>query len=323
MAGIDRTRDKISTSKVMKKTYWLALLTGLGILVSPHPARAETTAVVTGDRVNVRAQAALSGEVITQLRRGERVTVLEEINVPQAKEGEPAQWTRIALPANTPVWIHGEFVDPATKTITASRLNVRAGPGENFSVVARLDRGATVKEIRTVNQWMEIEPPQGAQAFVAANFLAKESAAPSEPAGPPAELAVTPPPPVPVPEEPPAPEDPIDPAPPLASEPAEAIADSSIPEPVIIEPEPAAEPVRRIVTREGVVRRNFSIQTPSYYALQSPETGRTMNYLHNTDPKYQLKHYVGFKVIISGEEALDRRWPNTPVLQVESIDLGF
>jgi uncharacterized protein YgiM (DUF1202 family) len=301
----------------MKTTYWLPLLSALGILVSPHLGLAENTALVTHDRVNVRAQAALTGEVITQLRRGEHVTILEEIAVPQPKEGEPAKWCRIALPSNTPVWVHSEFIDPSTKKVTASRLNVRAGPGDNFSVVARLDRGATVKEIRTVNKWIEIEPPPGAQAFVAANFLTRQ------PAQRPAEIAaVAPTTPVRAPVEPAAPEpEPAEPAPPIASEPMADAAAIPAPEPVIVQPEPELEPVRRVVTREGIVRRDFSVQTPTYYALESPDTKRTINYLHNTDPKYQLKHYVGFRVVVTGEESIDRRWPRTPVLQIESIDV--
>jgi hypothetical protein len=297
----------------MKMIHCLFLLGGLMFLLLPCSTHAEQNGLVTRDRVNVRGQASVaSGEVITQLRKGERVTVLEEISIPNPKEGEPAKWFRIGLPANTPVWVHSDFVDPSAKTITATRLNVRAGPGENFSVVARLEKGTPVKEIRTVNKWMEIEPPENAHAFVAADFISKGTeAASAQPVPPAAEPAAEPPTVAPV------------PADPILPPAAEVTTFPPAVEPIeSIEPEPAeAAPAKRLVKREGVVRRDFSLATPSYYALENPGTGRTINYLHNTRPEYKLKHYVGFKVIVSGEEALDRRWPNTPVLRVETIDL--
>ena len=58
---------------------WLAIAAG-----------AEEMAVVKKDRVNVRAQATPASEVITQLKKGETVTVLEEIAARKHKRGEPA-----------------------------------------------------------------------------------------------------------------------------------------------------------------------------------------------------------------------------------------
>lgn len=320
----------------MKTIHRLLLLAGLTLCLLPSLSGAEQTATVTRDRVNVRGQASLSGEVITQLKRGERVTVLEEITLPKPKEGEPAKWFRIALPANTPVWVSSEFVDPSSKTITATRLNVRAGPGENFSIVGRLEKGAQVKEIRVVNKWMEIEPPQQAHAFVASEFISKEGEvasteaakpAPAAPAEPAAETAVTPLPPAEPTTTAPAPgattpAAPTTPAPGATTPaPTEVTATPPVAEPAA-QPAPAEPaPAKRLVKRDGVVRRDFSLATPSYYALENPTTGRTMNYLHTLTPEFKLKHYVGFKVTVTGEEALDHRWPDTPVLRVETIDL--
>jgi uncharacterized protein YgiM (DUF1202 family) len=132
---------------------------------------AEQTALVKGDRVNVRGRPSLLGEVITQLNQGEKVIVIEEIPVATPKPGEPASWTRIALPANTPVWVFAPYIDPDTKTSMVNRLNLRGGPGENYSVLGRLERGSKVNEIRVVSNWMEIEAPAGTHAFVASNFL--------------------------------------------------------------------------------------------------------------------------------------------------------
>jgi uncharacterized protein YgiM (DUF1202 family) len=142
-------------------------------------ARGEETAVVKENNVNVRGQPSFLGETVTQLKQGEKVVVIEEISVATPKKNEPAAWAKIKMPANTPVWINTAFIDSQTKTVKSSRLNLRAGPGENHSVVGRLQRGDSVKEIRIVESWMEIETPATAYGFVAAHLLNKEPAAPA------------------------------------------------------------------------------------------------------------------------------------------------
>jgi hypothetical protein len=84
--------------------------------------------------------------------------------------------------------------------------------------------------------------------------------------------------------------------------------------------EPAAD-TRRIVSREGRVIISRSIQAPTDYALESLDTRRTINYLHSEDLGVSLKVYAGRKVIVTGEELLDKRWSWTPIIEVESIRL--
>jgi len=356
--------------------FLLALLAA-GTLGAP----AEETAIVKDKRVNVRGQATLNSEVVTQLKKDEKVTVLEEIPVAKPKKGEPASWLRIALPANTPVWVNSQFI--TNQTITVKKLNVRAGPGENFSVVARLEQGAKVKEIRTVENWMEIEAPAGASAYIASDLVIRErpatggtlatttataSPAPTapvpaatvetvkpEPAPVPAASELKPPP---KPPEPatslvvekaaaPAPEPATTTAEPMkvaAAKPAEeepkrswfgrmfnrstnktetARAEKPAPKPAA-KPEPAKVEVEalppRLVTREGVVRRNLNIQAPSDYVLENAESGQVINYLYTTSTNLPWKAIKGRTVIVTGEEALDPRWPKTPVLTIETLN---
>jgi uncharacterized protein YgiM (DUF1202 family) len=384
----------------------LALLAGFGW----STVGADAIAVVNDNRVNVRGQATLNSEVITQLKKGEKVAILEEIAVAKPKKGEPAKWYRIALPANTPVWVNAGFVKD--NTVASAKLNVRTGPGENFSVIARLEKGATVKEIRTVGDWKEIEAPANASAFVAADLLQRQEAAsdkavlaetkpaapapavasrpkqgksapkaaPSVPAtvpapapvetvkveSPPAPVTASPdvtakraPSPTPKPAEvaaapvAPAPE----PARPIVSEPiVTPVASTPPPEPEkkgffsrvfgkssktnatetakskpaakvakakaatpapVVDTEPA--PVR-VVTREGIVRRSFNVQTPSYYALESTDSGKIINYLFTTNTNLPWGALKDRTVTVTGQEAIDKRWPNTPVLTIETLN---
>ena len=33
-----------------------------------------------------------------------------------------------------------------------------------------------------------------------------------------------------------------------------------------------------------------------------------------------LKDYRGQRIVVTGEEVLDERWPNTPVIEIEKIE---
>jgi len=80
-------------------------------------------------------------------------------------------------------------------------------------------------------------------------------------------------------------------------------------------------PPKRIVQREGIVRGTFSIQAPTKYELISPDNHRTINYLHADSPDLDLSRYKGLRIIITGEEGLDERWRNTPVITIQKIQV--
>jgi uncharacterized protein YgiM (DUF1202 family) len=293
------------------------------LLVNPPES-----ALVTKDHINVRGQAGLLGETITHLRKGENVTVLEEINLSKPKKDEPAQWLRIAMPTNTPVWVSADFID--TNSMTASkRVNVRGGPGENFSVVARLDKGTAVKEIRRVDNWFEIETPASAFAFVAAEFLQRQVTTPAAP--PPSDLRLAQSTPVakPITDDPSLKPNPVAADPVPETKPALQNTDPvRTPEAPVVQspaPAPVQEPApKRVVTREGRVARSINLQTPSYFELESSDNGRVVDYLHvdrEKHPDFDLHRFLGAKIVVTGEEGIDKRWPRTPVLEIDSIEL--
>lgn len=365
------------------------------LLVTARAATEATpeTATVAEGKINVRGKPSLIGEVVTQLEQGEKVTVLERITNSTPRPGDSTNWARIKLPNNTPVWVFAPFVKDGV--VAVSRLNVRAGRGENYSVLGRIERGEPVKHIRTVAEWMEIEPPTNAYAFVDLDLLQFEgqprstpqatsppvevaqptqtpaaaevkpktvaSAAPEvtqiEPtpnaptnnttvaaavpetpkpeatpeqsaAVTPAEavtttpsLAVTPP----VSNDPP----PSQPQETRVDEPSPAITAQTSP-PATLEPLPqAAGPVevrkeplpKRIVRREGIVRATTSIQAPTWYELVNADTKKRINYLFDENMGVNLKDYRGQRVVVTGEEGIDPRWPNTPILDMQTLDV--
>jgi SH3-like domain-containing protein len=271
-------------------------------------------AVVAASNVNVRGQAKLKSEVVTRITKGQPVTVLEEIVRNSSGPDEPSAWAKITLPPGAHAWINSSFINASNQTVLPKKLNLRSGPSENYSVIGLLQRGDALKEITTKDGWTEIEPPASAYAFVAAQYLKQEppappapAPAPPEPAPTPATVAVAPtvaPPPTETPAVSPTTETPaltpaITPAP---------------PEPVVQEPPPP-----RIVDREGIVRGTTSIQAPSRFVLVSPENGRDIDYLYTTSKELDLRRYKGLRIIVTGEESLDERWGNIPVITIQRI----
>ena len=281
-------------------------------------------ATVVARNVNVRGQAKLKSEIVTQVTKGDTVTVIKEIVRNNSGPQEPSAWAKIALPPKARTWVHRMFINPTNNIVLPRRLNVRSGPGENYSVIGMLHRGDAVKELTTKGDWMQIEPPADAYAFMAAQFLEQQPPAPPspppsppEPAPTPATVAVAPevaPPPTEAPAVPPAPEPPV-----VAPEPEmpAVAAEPEAPEmPEVEEPPPP-----RIVQREGIVRGMTSIQAPSGFVLISPENGRNIDYLYTTSQELDLRRYKGLRIIVTGEESLDERWGNTPVLTIQRIQV--
>jgi uncharacterized protein YgiM (DUF1202 family) len=282
-------------------------------------------ATVVATHVNVRGQPKLNSEVVTRLDRDQIVTVLEEIVRNDSGPEEPSAWAKIQIPEGTHVWVHTDYVDTAAKTVKPRKLNLRSGPGENYSVVGLLVQGETINPVGNKGDWLEIEAPTNAYAFMAAQYLKQETtpspaATPAEPppatpatvaeapsmAAPPTDAPATPPPSTPS-------TDTNAAAPPTAtaapSEPSAA--DTAAEEP----------PKKRIVQREGVVRGTRSIQAPTPFELYNTETGRTIDWLFTPSKELDLRRYKGLRIIVTGEEGLEERWGNTPIITIERIQV--
>jgi len=335
----------------------------------------------------------VNSEVVTRLQKGAKVTFIEEVPVDKPRKDEPARWAVIKLPEGAKVWVFTGFLDDDHK-VKSPRLNLRAGPGENYSVLGRLERGAEVKEIRRMDDWIEIEPPDSARAYVDATFIDRAQAEAGQTIAeaakppleqkpvvyePPSKPAVTPPtvpPPQPQPAivpkveptvEPPKPvksdpepkpaetvavaETPVaapakpeenKPTPPLVTKPAGEVpppgpvtaSGASGPDapgvsrvlppvgPVVITPQTIPVTEKRVVRREGLVRSTkFNIQAPTYFELIG-ERGRILNYISGEKGGFKLKDYNGLRVIVTGEEGIDPRYPTRPLIELETIEIA-
>src|SRR6185369_16563798 len=185
----------------------------------------------------------------------------------------------------------------------SKKLNLRAGPGESFSVLGSLERGATVNPVETKNGWIQIEPPANTYAFVAAMYLKQEGGVAMNnqtPTPTPTPTATEEPTPTPTPNPP----------------------TMSTPEQPVQVPLPTIDPnVPRVASHEGVVRHVGSPITPTEYELYSTETDKNIDYLSTSDTNLDLGKYVGMRIVATGEESLSSRWTDIPVLTVQKIEV--
>lgn len=257
------------------------------VTLTPGPAEVSASELV------VRGQAGLKGEMVAHLYKGDTVNILEQINLSHHEADEPSQWAKISYPTNAHVWVDAKYVD-SSGTVTIKKLNLRAGPGENYSVVGIIEKGTQVTSEGTKGNWMKIEPPANAYAFVAAKYLTQEAAP---------EMAATP-----------------TVAPEVAPTPTPVPAQ---PEIVTTPPPPPAPPVPtvRIIQHEGVVVPVGSIAAPTAYKLIDPSTRVDIDYLWPTSPNQDLHSLLNDRVIVTGEEGIQQNWPNTPVMAIQDIQV--
>ena len=140
----------------------LAVAVALGIALPGSALDLLQSRTVRTDRVNVRVAPSREAEVLATLKRGDRVQLLGV---------DSGGWTRIAVPAEVPIWIFGPLVDVPAQKIRAKEANLRSGPGKNYSELGRLKQGDRVTLVRESDGWVQIEPPADLSAFISTGLL--------------------------------------------------------------------------------------------------------------------------------------------------------
>lgn len=142
-----------------------------GAALPPLAAGDFRVVAVKGDRVNVRAKPSFDGEVLATLPRGANVKVIAEVDGVEGEPGGGRRWAKVRLPPEVDVWVYAPAVEAQTHAVKSEVLRFRAGPGRNYSELGELKRGEVVTEVRQLEDWMQIEPPAHALAFVAKSLL--------------------------------------------------------------------------------------------------------------------------------------------------------
>lgn len=292
-------------------------------------------ATVSATHLNLRGQAGMKGEAIGRLKDGETVNVISQINLDKHAADEPSQWAKISLPADIKVWVDSQFIDTATKAVTPNKLNLRAGPGENYSVLGVIEKGTSVNVLATKGKWEQIEAPANSFAFVAAMYLKQDANAIASTQQPATETSAVVPVPAPTPVT-------VAENQPVANQPAATstttpgtgtgeaaeTTPAAVPNtggdaagtagmmPATVDTNP---PPPRVVSHEGYVRSSISPVAPTPYELFDWNTGNVINYLYSPTPDLDLSRYKECRVIVTGEEGMTPRWAATPVLTIQKI----
>ncbi|MCR4337620.1 MAG: SH3 domain-containing protein [Candidatus Omnitrophica bacterium] len=129
---------------------------------------------VASQELNIRAGQSENFEKVGRLQKGEEVVVV----------AESYGWYKIVLPAQSKSYVSKDYVKVVGKNlgeVTGTRVNVRGGPGTNFSVLAQLHQGDAVRILEEKEGWYLIEPPDQGHGWVAAQYVQfKSSSVPTK-----------------------------------------------------------------------------------------------------------------------------------------------
>jgi hypothetical protein len=70
-----------------------------------------------------------------------------------------------------------------------------------------------------------------------------------------------------------------------------------------------------------MVRKALNIQAPADYELHDINSGAIIEYLQPDAHDKNFKKYTGTRLLVTGQEWMDRRWPATPILRIQTVDL--
>ncbi|MDD5091844.1 MAG: SH3 domain-containing protein, partial [Candidatus Wallbacteria bacterium] len=131
----------------------------------PIPGEGNPGIVNSSDGANVRKGPDTSYSIIVNLPHGSEVKVT----------GEKDGWFTVIIPDGQSGYIYKNLIVTGTdlKTGTTSgTVNVRKGPGTDFSILATLASGAQVRIFSQSGDWYEVKLTDGQVGFIYKNLLA-------------------------------------------------------------------------------------------------------------------------------------------------------
>jgi uncharacterized protein YgiM (DUF1202 family) len=276
---------------------FLSLLAVLALSVSAH---AEQQGTVLKDRVNVRGKPGTSAEVLTQVNKGDKLTVLDRKTV--AEGGKSVEWVRVTLPATAKCYVISKYLGDGVAT--GDNVNIRSGAGTNFQEVGKLAKGEKVEVIKQEGEWTQIKPTGKCSGWIAGDLLQVEDVIPPA----------------------------VDTAPVIVP----SSNAGTQPVPVALDPAPVAPAVKvsvreldadptvivRYVVKDGYVGAvSGSDSAPASFELLTPEANRLQHRIcYLESPQKNLTRYVGKRVRIAGNETW-RKGERYPVVAIERIDI--
>lgn len=149
---------------------------------SSNTTTSTSTKVVNIDGLNVRSGPSTSNGIVGKLKKGEKVSVISESNGwSKIKFNSKEAYTstmylkeegQVTVPEKPEVPLQPE-TSTGTKEVKTTSLNVRSGPGTNYSKIGSLKEGNKVDVISENNGWSRIKF-SGKDGFVSSEYLSEE-----------------------------------------------------------------------------------------------------------------------------------------------------
>lgn len=112
------------------------------------------------DSINLRARPALTAEVVGQAA----------VNQELAAKSLDMEWVEVVAPTNIDFWVLGDYLKEGV-VICSQMVNVRAGPGINFSSVGQLNNETKVDVRGSHGDWIKIAPPENCSLWVSRSLV--------------------------------------------------------------------------------------------------------------------------------------------------------
>ncbi len=116
---------------------------------------------VNADNVNLRAGADANKEVVGQVS-------YDDILYTAGKD-ESGKWFRVLPPKGTKFYVYEKLIQDGK--VSVKTLNVRSGPGINYTKMGEVIRGQDIKVIEQRNEWLAIEPPENSYLWISTDYL--------------------------------------------------------------------------------------------------------------------------------------------------------
>lgn len=136
---------------------------------------AKNSVTISEDTVNIRSGPSLSYQLVKQVNKGEKYTIIKEkgdwiqIQLSAAKTGWVANWV-VTRSSNTTTASKSSNSKNITAQVNTNQLRVRSGPGTSFRIIGSLDKGQAVSIIEENENWLKISAAIG-EGWVAREYI--------------------------------------------------------------------------------------------------------------------------------------------------------
>jgi SH3-like domain-containing protein len=131
------------------------------------------TGTVNARTLNVRVSASTDKRLITTFKRGRQIKVV-------ARKGK---WLKIELPTDITLWVMSRFITipegqdmPATGTVNANRVRLRAAGDLKSPILRELTRDSQLEVTDRAGDWFKVRAPAGTHAWVHGNYIKFDTA---------------------------------------------------------------------------------------------------------------------------------------------------